>query len=98
MDNIPYMTLSYANGPGHTMHVNPLTGGRIDPMTLNMQGRNALYPGTAPLGSETHSGEDVVVYASGPWSELFTGIFEQNYIPHAMGYAACIGSGQTACD
>ena len=43
------------------------------------------------LESETHGGEDVAVYASGPLSRMFTGTFEQNYIAHAMMYALCVG-------
>lgn len=49
-------------------------------------------------GSETHAGDDVGVFASGPWANLFTGVLEQNVIPHFMAYAACIGNGLTACD
>lgn len=40
---------------------------------------------------ESHGGEDVGVYASGPWSHLFTGNYEQNNIAVAMAYAAQIG-------
>lgn len=96
MDNLPYMTLSYANGLGYNVHTK--NGIRVDPTTLDMAHRNAEFPSTVPLISESHSGDDVVVYASGPWSHLFTGVFEQNYIPYAIAYAACIGTGPTACD
>ena len=44
-----------------------------------------------PLRYETHGGEDVAVYASGPMSHLFTGVNEQHYLAHAIAYAACIG-------
>lgn len=43
------------------------------------------------LAEETHSGEDVPIYAMGPMSFLFEGTVEQNYIAHAMAYSACIG-------
>lgn len=46
---------------------------------------------TAPRNSETHGGDDVGVYASGPWSHLFIGSYEQSNIPVAMAYAAKIG-------
>lgn len=55
------------------------------------------FPATAPLESATHGGEDVAVFASGPWSHLFTGVYEQNTIPHMMAYAACVGDGLKAC-
>lgn len=46
---------------------------------------------TAPRHSETHGGDDVGVYASGPWSHLFIGSYEQSNIPVVMAYAAKIG-------
>ncbi|XP_023229074.1 alkaline phosphatase, tissue-nonspecific isozyme-like [Centruroides sculpturatus] len=46
---------------------------------------------------DTHGGEDVPVYAHGPMSHLFRGVFEQTYIPHAMAYAACIGPEKDNC-
>ena len=44
-----------------------------------------------PLSSETHGGEDVVIFARGPMAHLFHGVHEQNYIAHVMGYASCVG-------
>jgi len=40
-----------------------------------------------PMSSETHSGEDVAIYAKGPWAHLFDGTIEQNYIFHVMNHA-----------
>jgi alkaline phosphatase len=37
-----------------------------------------------PRSSETHGGEDVAIYARGPWAHLFQGTVEQNYIFHVM--------------
>uniref|UniRef100_A0A8W7PUE2 alkaline phosphatase n=1 Tax=Anopheles coluzzii TaxID=1518534 RepID=A0A8W7PUE2_ANOCL len=59
---------------------------------------NFVFPAMLPKDSETHGGEDVAVYASGPWSHLFTGSYEQNVLPHMMAYASCIGRGMKACD
>jgi alkaline phosphatase len=47
---------------------------------------------------ETHAADDVVVFAIGPWSHLFTGAYEQNVIPHFAAFASCIGDGMTACN
>lgn len=52
----------------------------------------------APTDSTTHSGEDVVVLARGPMSHLFQGVHEQNYIAHAMAYAACVGTDLRHCE
>ncbi|XP_055682613.1 membrane-bound alkaline phosphatase-like [Lutzomyia longipalpis] len=86
-DNKPYFTLSYANGPGYGKHVIPGEG-RVDPRSLDTSAWNFQFPATVPLDSETHGGEDVPVYASGPWAHLFTGTYEQNVIPHMIAYAA----------
>lgn len=46
---------------------------------------------SVPVVDETHGGDDVGVYASGPWSHLFIGTYEQSNIPVAMAFAAKIG-------
>ncbi|MEQ8801908.1 MAG: alkaline phosphatase, partial [Haliea sp.] len=40
-----------------------------------------------PLSSETHAGEDVAVYASGPGASLVRGTNEQNVLFHITDYA-----------
>lgn len=96
LDNMDYMILSYANGKGYNKHVKT-EGGRVDPKSLATP-IDFRFPATVPRDSETHGGDDVGVYAGGPWSHLFTGNFEQHAIPHMMAYASCIGSGLKACD
>ncbi len=44
-----------------------------------------------PLSSETHGGEDLGIYAIGPWAHLFQGTVEENYTFHVMNYASGIG-------
>uniref|UniRef100_A0A1I8N073 alkaline phosphatase n=1 Tax=Musca domestica TaxID=7370 RepID=A0A1I8N073_MUSDO len=97
-DKIPMMVLSYSNGPGYEKFYDAVNGVRHDPTTLMKGQPNDVYPATFPRDSETHGGEDVAVYASGPWSHLFTGVYEQNAIPHMMAYALCVGKGLKACD
>jgi len=50
------------------------------------------------LNRETHGGEDVAVYATGPMSFLFTGVNEQNYLAYAMAYALCVGDAEFKAD
>lgn len=50
-----------------------------------------------PLSMETHGGEDVAVFAKGPMAHLLHGVHEQNYIPHVMAYASCIGQNRQHC-
>ena len=54
--------------------------------------------GVVPLSSETHAGEDVPIYATGPMSHLFVGTHEQNYIAHVLAYASCVGPYPGRCD
>ncbi|XP_005176706.3 membrane-bound alkaline phosphatase [Musca domestica] len=97
-DGMAYSPLSYANGQGYYSYFNDKATKRIDPNLVLTGDANDLFPATAPLSTETHGGEDVGVFAVGPWSHLFTGVYEQNTIPHMMAYAACIGDGLKACD
>lgn len=94
-DDLPYLTLSYANGPGFKDYYNTKKYKRRNPEKVRPD--VDTFPATAPLESATHGGEDVAVFASGPWSHLFTGVYEQNTIPHMMAYAACVGDGLKAC-
>ncbi|KAM7361713.1 alkaline phosphatase 5 [Cochliomyia hominivorax] len=97
-DNIPYMTLSYANGPSYEKSFDNKNGHRIDPTTVITGDIYDQFSSTMPLEYETHGGDDVPVYASGPWSHLLTGVYEQNVIPHIMGYASCLGDGLKMCN
>ena len=69
-DGKPYTTLGYANGPG------AVAGDRSVPETHV----GARQQATIPLGSETHAGEDVALYAQGPGAQRVRGVIEQNLI------------------
>ncbi|MDY7097030.1 MAG: alkaline phosphatase [Pseudomonadota bacterium] len=71
-DGKPYTTLGYGNGPGSIAGKDP----RPDPET----GVSARQQSTIPLGSETHGGEDVALYAQGPGADRVKGVIEQNLI------------------
>ena len=60
--------------------------------------KDFLQPATVPNKYESHAGEEVPIYAMGPQAHLFQGVYEQNYIAHVIGYAACIGPGMKFCD
>ncbi|XP_026759498.3 membrane-bound alkaline phosphatase-like isoform X2 [Galleria mellonella] len=95
-DGIPYMTVSYTNGPGARPHDN---GARVDVTTEeNFGSLRWRTHAEVPLEDETHGGDDVAVFARGPHHALFTGLYEQSRIPHLMAYAACIGPGLHYCN
>ncbi len=76
-NGMPYATLSYANGPGYR-DTRPLL---TDAQTSEL---NFLQEATVKLGSETHAGEEVAIYASGPSAHLVKGTMEQNWIYYVM--------------
>ncbi|KAI4455920.1 alkaline phosphatase [Holotrichia oblita] len=94
-DGLPYSTLTYANGPGYREQID---GKRPDISAENSRDKNYKFPAIAPLLSETHGGDDVAIFARGPWSHLLTGVIEQHVIPHIMAYASCVGDGLTVCN
>lgn len=95
-DSLKYFTLNYANGPSYHDHIE-VGVGRKDPTKMDTSKWDFGHPAMVDMDDETHGGEDVPIYASGPWAHLFTGTFEQNGIPHFLAYAACIGDGLTMC-
>lgn len=76
-NGLPYATLSYANGPGYRENRPTLT--EAETTSLNF-----LQEATVPLASETHAGEEVAIYASGPGAYLVKGTMEQNWIYYVM--------------
>jgi alkaline phosphatase len=88
-NNVPYTILGYHNGPGYRGLP------RVDPRTDVFPGFLGVTPtgpsdfayrqeAAVPLGSETHSGEDVAVYAIGPGAERVRGTVKNTYVFHVM--------------
>ncbi|KAM8719452.1 hypothetical protein ACLKA7_012068 [Drosophila subpalustris] len=91
LDGVPYSTLNYAIGKWQSLNKdnkreNPaphLSTTSFTPSYIHAKG--------------VHSGEDVAIFTQGPQSHLFSGVMEQNLLPHLMGYAGCLGQGDTLC-
>ena len=64
-----------------------ITQGRPDLATVDVSSPDYLEESTIPLGTETHGGEDVGIWARGPGASAFHGTQEQNFIYHAMAQA-----------
>lgn len=77
-DGMPYTTLGYQNGPG------AVSGARADLSSVDTTALGYLQQAVVPMGSETHAGEDVAIYATGPKAYLVRGSMEQNWIYHVM--------------
>lgn len=77
-DGKPYTSLGYGNGPGY------IEGPRPDLTNAVTMDKNYRQLSTVPLKSETHGGEDVALFAVGPWAHLVRGTIEQNVVYHYM--------------
>ncbi|XP_067051461.1 alkaline phosphatase-like isoform X3 [Acropora muricata] len=95
-DGMPYTVLGYGNGPGgEELYINGL---RRNLTGVNTEDKNHRQQAAVWLGSETHAGDDVGIYADGPGAYLFHGVVEQQYIFHVMDHALCLrDSKQGSC-
>lgn len=110
IDGMGYLTLSYANGPSAQprQEIKQIPMSTLNKFVINwflfkflvsfLDQTDYRYPSLVPMNYETHGGEDVAIYARGPFSHLFSGVLEQNTIPHFTVYASGIGDGLTACN
>ncbi|XP_043242492.1 alkaline phosphatase-like [Amphibalanus amphitrite] len=90
-DGMPYTTLFYSNGPNWNVSWNGSHVVRGDLNGVDTTAWEYTQPSGLKFKEETHGGEDVAIYATGPWSHLFHGVHEQSYIPHVISHAARIG-------
>ena len=97
---LPFTTLSYANGPGYAgateqqpqgskrfpakVSKTQPSSGRPDLTQVDTTDPDYLQESTLPLGSETHAGDDVGIWARGPGSQAVRGSLEQNVVFHLM--------------
>jgi alkaline phosphatase len=86
----PYTVLSYANGPGYrgpVARVNPLMDpfpGRDGGPTSGPWDPDYFQEATVPLSSETHSGEEVAIYAIGAGADAVRGTVKNTFIFKVM--------------
>jgi len=93
-----FTMLSYGNGPGFK-NMGAMKEGNwtaIDRVNVTLSAGVGApiefrQASAAPLSSETHGGDDVGIWAVGPWAHLVHGVHEQSYIATVMQYAGCLG-------
>ena len=81
-DGKPYTTIGYANGPGAVKD-----GPRSDLSKIDTTDPEFIQQALVPFSSETHGGDDVAIFATGPWAHLFQGSVEESYIYQVINYA-----------
>jgi alkaline phosphatase len=64
--------------------VAPIRTGRPDLREIDTIAPDFIQEATVPLKDETHSGEDVPVYATGTGAAAFRGSLEQHVLFHLM--------------
>jgi len=82
-DGRPYTTLGYHNGAvlrPRSEDAEPLTQEQVLDPDFRQQA-------AIPMGSETHSGDDVLAFAVGPWAHLVDGTMEQHTLHHVITHA-----------
>lgn len=99
-DGMPYTTITYANGRGHAhygtatdadqRYEDPISAGRKDISADDTESSGYHQEALIPLGGESHAGEDVGVWASGPGAHLLTGTNEQSLIFHVMAHSGAL--------
>ena len=99
LDGKPYTTLGYNNGLGFrdlgvetdadaSYASDPVVGRDGQDLSLiDTQSPGFHQETLVPLGSETHSGEDISLHAYGPGSYVVQGEIEQNVVFHVMNQA-----------
>ncbi|MDX1490239.1 MAG: alkaline phosphatase [Pseudohongiellaceae bacterium] len=100
-DEQPYTTLSYQTGRGFavgaggdTRYTRPANSGHKDLVDVDTEHSDYHQETLVPLNLAAHAGEDVAIFANGPWSHLFSSSHEQNYIYHVMRHAAGFDRGR----
>ncbi|TMW43898.1 hypothetical protein DOY81_011021, partial [Sarcophaga bullata] len=94
VNGVHYATVNYAIG---TQQYLDEQGQRLD-LSGKIGGITDFQPSHIPGVIGVHSGDDVGIFARGPYSHMFRGVLQQHSLPHLMAYAACIGDGPTMCD
>ena len=84
---LPYTVLNYTNGPGYRGDQDdapPTKNRRADLTDVDTEDPDYLQEAIFPVGSETHGGDDVGIWAIGPGSDAVRGNVEQNAVFHFL--------------
>ncbi|XP_068248908.1 alkaline phosphatase-like [Palaemon carinicauda] len=97
VDQLPYTTLMFTNGPSYDHYWNGTHVTRPNISSMDISNKEYTPIVAVPSLYESHSGDDVATYAQGPMAHLFHTLHEQTYVAHVMGFAACMGPYKFNC-
>ena len=97
-DGLPFTTVAYNNGRGFCdlgaetdsdagYGCDIAAGTRVDLTSVDTTAPGYHQEAVVPLTSETHSGEDISIHATGPGSSFVRGTVEQSMVFHVMNNA-----------
>ncbi|MCC2616197.1 alkaline phosphatase [Aestuariibacter halophilus] len=96
-DGMPYTTLGYTNGLGYrdlgdetnadASYADAPNTGRMDLSGVDTTTSGYHQEALVPMGSESHSGEDISLHAMGPGAQLAQGVVEQSTVYHLINQA-----------
>ncbi|APR68121.1 alkaline phosphatase [Thalassolituus oleivorans] len=99
-DGMPYTTLGYTNGLGFrdlgdetdadASYASAADNSRYDLTAIDTTSPGYHQEAVIPLGSETHSGEDIALHAKGPSAQMAQGVVEQNMVFHIINNALAL--------
>ncbi|KAL7061778.1 hypothetical protein AAHC03_01480 [Spirometra sp. Aus1] len=90
LDNKSMTAIGYLTGPAGLINET-----RSDPAKEDIYSWKYKQQSLVPLFYSTHGGDDVGVYATGPFSRLFTKTIDNTFISQAMKYAMGVGPYKT---
>ncbi|MBM3603247.1 MAG: alkaline phosphatase [Alphaproteobacteria bacterium] len=86
-DGSPFTVVGFGNGPGSILteqEDGTYSGSRAELTQDEATNPDHLQQALIPASSESHSGVDVGLWATGPWAHLFGGTMDQEVIFHVM--------------
>ena len=99
-DGKPYTTLGYANGESacRSLESGATNCTRLDISDVDTTKKDYQQQALVFMGSETHAGEDVAIFARGPGADLVRGVMDQNEIFHVMGFSSGLVAAHPSMD
>ena len=69
----------------------------LDTKGENYTSANYTQPTFLAMEYAAHGGEDVAIWATGPYSHLFTGTIDNTFVARAIVFIQCLDDDRNAC-